>query len=85
MFSTYRASPSHSSHAAAFADFLNEKVFVDFMQWNAGTLKVINRDQWNSFWEFACVIETDCQNYDENSSWPVLFDSFVAAKKEGLY
>ncbi|CAO3657205.1 unnamed protein product [Mucor hiemalis] len=37
-------------------------------------VKVINRDQWQSFLEFAA---SDISNYDESSAWPVLFDEFV--------
>ncbi|KAG1049541.1 hypothetical protein G6F46_008908 [Rhizopus delemar] len=52
-----------------FASFIQEKAPV----------KVINRDQWNSFLDF---VSTDLSSYDESSAWPVLFDEFVDWRRE---
>ncbi|KAL7323636.1 hypothetical protein PS15p_210259 [Mucor circinelloides] len=52
--------------------------FVSFLQ-EKKPVKVINRDQWQSFLEFA---STDIDDYDESSAWPVLFDEFVEWRKE---
>ncbi|KAI8878605.1 DUF298-domain-containing protein [Backusella circina FSU 941] len=51
--------------------------FVTFLQ-QQKPVKVINRDQWQSFLEFASQ-DLDC--YDESSAWPVLFDEFVDWKR----
>lgn len=34
-------------------------------------------DQWESFLRFSEEIDSDMTNYDENGSWPLLFDYFV--------
>ncbi|KAI8056299.1 potentiating neddylation domain-containing protein [Gilbertella persicaria] len=47
--------------------------FIAFLQ-DKAPVKVINRDQWNSFLEF---VSTDLSDYDESLAWPVLFDEFV--------
>ncbi|CAO3689527.1 unnamed protein product [Rhizopus stolonifer] len=51
--------------------------FITFLQ-ERKPVKVINRDQWNSFLDF---VSTDLSNYDESSAWPVLFDEFVEWRK----
>ncbi|KAI7885954.1 potentiating neddylation domain-containing protein [Mucor mucedo] len=51
--------------------------FVAFLQ-EKKPVRVINRDQWQSFLEFAA---SDISNYDESSAWPVLFDEFVDWKR----
>ncbi|KAI8578009.1 hypothetical protein K450DRAFT_249479 [Umbelopsis ramanniana AG] len=65
---------NQSSHVESFATFLTEKQPV----------KVINRDQWQSFLEFATTVSDDFHDYDEMSAWPVLFDDFVEWKRERL-
>jgi hypothetical protein len=44
--------------------------------------KSINRDQWNSFYEFCNTVNADLVGYDEDGSWPVLLDEFVVWLKE---
>lgn len=68
-------------HIEAFSFFLTNKleqgklkVFMNLILINA---KVLNRDQWSSFFEFSKTIANDFSDYDENGSWPVLFDEFV--------
>ncbi|OBZ88454.1 DCN1-like protein 4 [Choanephora cucurbitarum] len=52
--------------------------FVTFLQ-ERKPVKVINRDQWNSFLAFSA---SDLSAYDESSAWPVLFDEFVEWKHD---
>ncbi|KAF7722615.1 hypothetical protein EC973_002928 [Apophysomyces ossiformis] len=40
-------------------------------------VRVINRDQWRSFYDFVSIVSSDLSDYDETSAWPVLFDEFV--------
>jgi Cullin binding len=49
---------NQSSHVESFATFLTEKQPV----------KVINRDQWQSFLEFATTVSEDFHDYDEMSA-----------------
>lgn len=56
--------------------------FMEFQLENSA-LKSLNRDQWASFWEFSNSVDEDCGNYDENSSWPSLYDSYVEWAKSG--
>ncbi|KAM3583039.1 hypothetical protein VKS41_004794 [Umbelopsis sp. WA50703] len=65
---------SQSPQVDPFIAFLNERQPV----------KVINRDQWQSFLEFATTVSEDFHDYDEMSAWPVLFDEFVEWKREQL-
>ena len=68
-------------HTQSYIEFLEEKH-------EQGTLKVLNKDQWSSFWEFS--IQTSewkggsvgGQGYDEMGSWPVLIDEFVGWCRE---
>ncbi|KAI9273802.1 DCN1, defective in cullin neddylation 1, domain-containing 4 [Helicostylum pulchrum] len=52
--------------------------FVRFLQ-EKKPVRVINRDQWQSFLDFVSI---DIADYDESSAWPVLFDEFVEWKRE---
>ncbi|GAB5593033.1 hypothetical protein Unana1_07933 [Umbelopsis nana] len=65
---------NQSPHIESFATFLSDRQPV----------KVINRDQWQSFLEFATTVSEDFHDYDEMSAWPVLFDEFVEWKREQL-
>ncbi|KAL0084183.1 potentiating neddylation domain-containing protein [Phycomyces blakesleeanus] len=55
--------------------------FVDFLR-EADPVRVINKDQWSNFFEFVSSVSDDLIDYDETSAWPVLFDEFVAWKRE---
>mmetsp|Transcript_7183 Transcript_7183/g.12076 ORF Transcript_7183/g.12076 Transcript_7183/m.12076 type:complete len:275 (-) Transcript_7183:88-912(-) len=55
-----------------FRTFLNQQ----------SSYKCMNKDQWVSLLEFCKTIDTDFTNYDENGSWPVMLDEFVAWSKE---
>ncbi|KAI9314795.1 Cullin binding-domain-containing protein, partial [Dichotomocladium elegans] len=46
-------------------------------------VRVINKDQWQSFLEFLTTMTPDLSLYDETSAWPVLFDEFVEWKRGG--
>jgi len=63
-------------HVAKFRKFLHQQK----------SYKVINVDQWMSFFEFSRAIKDDFSDYDENGAWPVLLDEYVEAikvEKEG--
>ncbi|KAI7858959.1 DCN1, defective in cullin neddylation 1, domain-containing 4 [Circinella umbellata] len=55
--------------------------FIQFLQ-EKKPVKVINRDQWQSFLEFVLTVSNDLSDYDEMSAWPVLLDEFVEWKRE---
>jgi hypothetical protein len=55
--------------------------FLEHLQ--SKKVKVINRDQWNSLFEFSNTILPDMSNYDENDAWPLLLDEFVEDVREG--
>ncbi|KAJ3075365.1 ribose-phosphate pyrophosphokinase [Podochytrium sp. JEL0797] len=54
-------------HVPAFIQFLDDTESV----------KVINKDQWQSFYDFSTGVKQDLSNYEDNSAWPVLLDEFV--------
>ncbi|KAJ3210409.1 hypothetical protein HDU83_007685 [Entophlyctis luteolus] len=54
-------------HVDLFIEYLEEEDHV----------KVINRDQWTSFFDFSTSVEDDLSNYEDNAAWPVLLDDFV--------
>lgn len=43
--------------------------------------KPINKDTWEQFLEFTCVVKSDLSNYEVDSSWPVLIDDFTSYMK----
>eukprot|EP00053_Salpingoeca_punica_P017940 m.173936 g.173936 ORF g.173936 m.173936 type:complete len:317 (+) comp17324_c3_seq2:806-1756(+) len=49
--------------------------FTEFLLQSSA--KVINRDQWDSIFEFAQSVSNDLSTYDETAAWPVLLDDFV--------
>ncbi|KAI7887225.1 hypothetical protein K492DRAFT_121582, partial [Lichtheimia hyalospora FSU 10163] len=55
--------------------------FLTFLQEKC-PVRVVNRDQWQSFLEFAATVSPDLSDYDETSAWPVLFDEYVEWKRE---
>ncbi|KAI8086166.1 Cullin binding-domain-containing protein [Halteromyces radiatus] len=54
--------------------------FVQFLQ-EMHPVRVINRDQWQSFLEFVTTVSDDLSDHDETAAWPVLFDEFVEWKR----
>ncbi|KAJ3142017.1 hypothetical protein HK100_003880 [Physocladia obscura] len=53
---------------------------IEFLQDDEGTgsaLKVVNKDQWMSFWDFSVNVQDDMCNYEESNAWPVILDDFV--------
>eukprot|EP00039_Didymoeca_costata_P020373 m.341021 g.341021 ORF g.341021 m.341021 type:complete len:240 (-) comp19735_c0_seq1:172-891(-) len=40
-------------------------------------VKVVNKDQWCSVYEFAKTINEDLSNYDPSGAWPILLDEYV--------
>ncbi|KAJ3324200.1 DCN1-like protein 4 [Blyttiomyces sp. JEL0837] len=61
-------------HVDAFCEFLEEKAPV----------KVINKDQWGSFFDFSMAVEEDLSTYDDTHAWPVLFDEYVEWRRAKL-
>jgi len=57
--------------------FYHIKNFVEYLQTQTGTIKVINLDQWTSLYEFASTMKEDLSNYDENGAWPCIMDDYV--------
>jgi len=55
----------------AFEKFLNET-----------KVKSISRDVWQQLWHFINAYPKNFDEYDENSSWPLLYDDFIAYEKE---
>jgi hypothetical protein len=49
--------------------------FIEFLKHRSGDqvkpLKVLNKDQWYSFWDFSKSCSEDLEDYDPNGSWPV--------------
>ncbi|KAF3936094.1 hypothetical protein ABW20_dc0107888 [Dactylellina cionopaga] len=59
-------------HTPAFLEFLTEKQPV----------KVINKDQWESFVPFNNSVEYGLGNYNPEGAWPGLYDQYVDWRKE---
>ncbi|KAK6356141.1 DCN1-like protein 4 [Orbilia javanica] len=59
-------------HSVPFLEFLTEKQPV----------KVINKDQWESFLPFNRSVEYMLGNYDPEGAWPALYDQYVDWRKE---
>ncbi|KAF8459530.1 Cullin binding-domain-containing protein [Terfezia claveryi] len=55
--------------------------FIEFLQ-KAAKLKVINRDQWESFLPFNKNIGWGLEGYSEDSAWPSLFDEYAEWRKK---
>ncbi|KAI9314443.1 Cullin binding-domain-containing protein [Dichotomocladium elegans] len=50
--------------------------FIQFLQ-EEKPVRVINKDQWSSLFDFCRTVPEDLSNYDSTSSWPVLLDDYV--------
>ncbi|KAF3924006.1 hypothetical protein ABW21_db0204387 [Orbilia brochopaga] len=59
-------------HAAPFLEFLTEKQPV----------KVINKDQWESFIPFNRSVSYTLENYNPEGAWPNLYDQYVDWRNE---
>ncbi|KAG1455837.1 hypothetical protein G6F56_006972 [Rhizopus delemar] len=57
------------------------KSFIKFIE-EKKPVKVINKDQWASMLDLCKFMPEDLSEYDNSSSWPVLFDEFAEWKKE---
>lgn len=61
--------------------FLSNKTYhlTHFIEYcKLSKTKIINRDQWNSFYDFCHSFDQFPSEYDESGSWPVLLDSYVS-------
>eukprot|EP00347_Sterkiella_histriomuscorum_P023545 403334234 len=47
-----------------------------------GNLKAFKKDEWNSIIDFLQAHPNSIKHYDENESWPTLFDNFVQWGRE---
>ncbi|KAI8369255.1 potentiating neddylation domain-containing protein [Radiomyces spectabilis] len=64
-----------------FADrYPHIPAFIQFLQ-EVKPVRVINKDQWSSLFDYIRSVPEDLTGYDSSSSWPVLFDDYVAWKK----
>lgn len=54
-----------------------------FLQYLEDTdVKVMNKDQWCSVYEFSHTILLDFSNYDDMEAWPIMLDEYVEWAKE---
>ncbi|KAI8619014.1 Cullin binding-domain-containing protein [Chytriomyces sp. MP71] len=61
-------------HVDEFLAYLDDEAADD--------VKVINKDQWMSFYDFCSSVRADLSNYDESSAWPVILDEYVEWVRE---
>ncbi|KAF3905079.1 hypothetical protein AA313_de0209343 [Arthrobotrys entomopaga] len=59
-------------HTPPFLEFLTEKQPV----------KVVNKDQWESFVPFNKAVDYNLGNYNPEGAWPGLYDQYVDWRKE---
>ncbi|KAJ6259355.1 hypothetical protein Dda_6255 [Drechslerella dactyloides] len=69
---TLKADVHPYPHAAPFLEFLTQKQPV----------KVINKDQWESFIPFNRSVSYSLENYNPEGAWPNLYDQYVDWRKE---
>merc|ERR1740129_2156828 len=55
--------------------------WLDFVQRRARN--TISEDVWMMVWDLATQVSQDLSNYDDDNSWPVLLDEFVAEVRAG--
>eukprot|EP01111_Echinosteliopsis_oligospora_P002512 TRINITY_DN1375_c1_g1_i1.p1 TRINITY_DN1375_c1_g1~~TRINITY_DN1375_c1_g1_i1.p1 ORF type:complete len:292 (+),score=83.16 TRINITY_DN1375_c1_g1_i1:119-994(+) len=67
-------SASKFPHTENLREFLKEQT----------QYKSINLDQWMNILEFSRTIKADLSNYDENSAWPVILDSYCEWSQERM-
>lgn len=53
------------------------RAFADYITSEAASLRVLNYDQFCSWFAFVREIAPDHSNWEEGGAWPLLFDSFV--------
>mmetsp|Transcript_18657 Transcript_18657/g.20744 ORF Transcript_18657/g.20744 Transcript_18657/m.20744 type:complete len:259 (+) Transcript_18657:22-798(+) len=56
--------------------------FIKFLKDDSVDSSTVNKDQWNTLYDFIMTIDEKLTNYDENDYWPVLIDEFVEWVKE---
>lgn len=58
-------------------------LWLEFLE-SQTSVKVVSKDTWQVFLDFATTIKPDFSNYDEASAWPVLVDNFVSYARQKL-
>ncbi|KAJ3249447.1 DCN1-like protein 4 [Chytriomyces hyalinus] len=71
LWSLILSNKSMFRHVDQFMEYLNDP------DEESTVPKVINKDQWMSFFDFSSSVREDLSNYDESSAWPVMLDEFV--------
>ncbi|KAJ3410475.1 DCN1-like protein 4 [Chytridiales sp. JEL 0842] len=62
-------------------NFAHVDMLVQFLE-EEKPVKVINKDQWMSFYDFSTAVKEDLTSYDDTSAWPVLFDEYVEWRRQ---
>jgi hypothetical protein len=65
---------SDRPHIKSFLEFLDQQT----------EYRGMNADQWMTLLDFISTVKEDLSNYDENSAWPVILDSYVEWKRKKL-
>lgn len=64
-----------------FADRENRHIhpFLEFLKEakEKGSVKCLNKDQWDVFYEFSRSMDDVFTGYDDTAAWPSLFDEYV--------
>jgi len=64
-------------------DFPHLTAFVEFLNSEPKPVQVVTRDQYDQFYEFNLGVSWELDGYlEETSTWPTLFDNYVAWKNE---
>ena len=53
------------------------KGIIQYLEEHSEQVKCLNKDQWNNLVLFSKSISPDFSNWNENSAWPLLLDSYV--------
>ena len=62
-----------NKHVRPFTEFLSDEKPV----------RSLNKDQWETFYEFSKLPWNDFSNYDAAGAWPSLIDEYVEWRKAG--
>jgi Cullin binding len=57
------------------------QAFVEFLT-TSEPVRGLNKDQWDSFYVFSTTMDEEFSGYSVEAAWPILFDEFVAWKRQ---